>query len=103
LSTDREPRQKIFGLRVPFTRGLSRKLFLLVQNPLERVLLLDRLNRVYAQVTQRKDGSPFLDRVLLLVDLRKCDRKILEHYMGEDGSATCLNYHEGQPARDLAL
>ena len=39
---------------------------------------------------------------LLLVDLLKCDRKILERYMGEDGSATFLNYHKDKPTRDLA-
>jgi putative hemolysin len=39
---------------------------------------------------------------LLLVDLLKCDRKILDRYMGDDGSAAFLNYHEGQPTRDLA-
>ena len=64
MNRDSEPRQKIFELRAPSTHGLSRKLFSIVQNPLERVLLLDRLNRVYTQVTQRKDGSHFLDRVL---------------------------------------
>ena len=39
---------------------------------------------------------------LLLVDLRKGDRKILERYLGEDASAAFLNFHEGQPTRDLA-
>lgn len=39
---------------------------------------------------------------LLMVDLRKCDRKILERYMGDEGAATFLGYHESTPTRDLA-
>jgi len=39
---------------------------------------------------------------LLLVDLRKIDRKILDRFMGEDGSASFVNYHEESPTRDLA-
>ena len=39
---------------------------------------------------------------LLLVDLRKCDRKILERYMGESGSAAFLKYHDEPPTLDLA-
>lgn len=39
---------------------------------------------------------------LILVDLLKCDRKILDRYMGESGSALFLNYHDDPSRRGLA-
>ena len=69
MNRDSEPRQKIFKLRALSTHGLSRKLFSLVQSPLKKILLLDQPNRVYTQVTRRKDRSLFLDRVLEALDI----------------------------------
>lgn len=59
-----ERKDKIFALRAPNTDSLARKLFALVQNPLEKLLFLDRLNRLYTQVSSGEKGSPFLERVL---------------------------------------
>jgi len=38
---------------------------------------------------------------LILVDLLKCDRRLLDRYMGKEGAADFFGYHEGTQ-RDLA-
>ena len=69
MITETEPGQKIFTLPVPFTHSFGRKLFSIVRNPLEKMLLLNQLNRIYAQVVQGKDGSHFLERALEALDV----------------------------------
>ncbi len=39
---------------------------------------------------------------LVIVDLLKCDRKILDRYMGDDGSARFFEYHQQPPLQGLA-
>ncbi len=39
---------------------------------------------------------------LILVDLVKCDRRVLERYMGKDGAAGFFAYHEESQREDLA-
>ena len=39
---------------------------------------------------------------LVLVDLIKCDRRVLERYMGKDGAAGFFAYHEEAQREDLA-
>lgn len=39
---------------------------------------------------------------LILVDLLRCDAKLLAHYMGEAGAAGFLAYHKEKPLLDLA-
>ena len=56
--------RKIFALPAPFSHTLGRKLFSIVRDPLEKMLLLDQLNSVYAEVSQTGDGRFFPDRVL---------------------------------------
>jgi putative hemolysin len=39
---------------------------------------------------------------LIMVDLTKCDTKLLRHYMGKEGAAVFLAYHQEKPLLDLA-
>ena len=39
---------------------------------------------------------------LIMVDLTKCDIKLLRHYMGKEGAAAFLSYHQERPLLDLA-
>jgi putative hemolysin len=39
---------------------------------------------------------------LIMVDLTKCDTKLLRHYMGKEGAAVFLAYHQEEPLLDLA-
>jgi putative hemolysin len=39
---------------------------------------------------------------LIMVDLTKCDTKLLRHYMGKEGAAAFLTYHQEKPLLDLA-
>jgi putative hemolysin len=39
---------------------------------------------------------------LIMVDLLKCDRKLLDRYMGKQGAADFFGYHDETPQRDLA-
>ena len=39
---------------------------------------------------------------LIMVDLTKCDTKLLRHYMGKEGAAAFLTYHQERPLLDLA-
>lgn len=39
---------------------------------------------------------------LIMVDLTKCDAKLLKHYMGKDGASAFLAYHQDKPILDLA-
>ena len=39
---------------------------------------------------------------LIMVDLTKCDTKLLRHYMGKEGAAGFLAYHQERPLLDLA-
>jgi putative hemolysin len=39
---------------------------------------------------------------LIMVDLTKCDTKLLRHYMGKEGAAVFLAYHHEKPLLDLA-
>ena len=39
---------------------------------------------------------------LIMVDLTKCDTKLLRHYMGKEGAAAFLAYHQEKPLLDLA-
>jgi len=37
-----------------------------------------------------------------MVDLTKCDIRLLKHYMGKEGAAAFLAYHQEKPILDLA-
>ena len=39
---------------------------------------------------------------LIMVDLTKCDIRLLKHYMGKEGAAAFLAYHQEKPILDLA-
>jgi putative hemolysin len=39
---------------------------------------------------------------LIMVDLTECDTKLLRHYMGKEGAAVFLAYHQEKPLLDLA-
>jgi len=39
---------------------------------------------------------------LIMVDLLKCDRRILDRYMGDEGSARFLEYHQQPPIEGIA-
>ncbi len=64
MDSDTEQTQKIFALGAPFGDGLQGKLFSIVRNPLEKVLLLDQLNNLYARVTFKESEPHFTDKVL---------------------------------------
>jgi putative hemolysin len=61
---------KIFKLPVPFRDPLRKNLFLLVQGILERALLLNQLNRIYLQISEKANHKHFLDQALERLGIR---------------------------------
>ncbi len=56
--------KRIFNLNVDFKNPLQNKLFSLVKGPIEHVLALPRLNRIYDDVSRLRDDRPFPDKIL---------------------------------------
>lgn len=61
---------KIFKLPVPFRDPLRRNLFLLVQGTLERALLLNQLNRIYLQISEKANHKYFFEQALERLGIR---------------------------------
>jgi hypothetical protein len=78
---------RLFNLNVAFKNPLQNKLFSMMKGPIEHVLDFPRLNRFYDGVSRLHDG-------LIIVDLTKTEPRMLERYLGKDGTRMFLAHHE---------
>lgn len=64
--------ERVFTLDNPFppSAGVRRKLFSMMEWPVERLLLFDRLNKAYRDVAAMRDGRPFVDKALDRLNVR---------------------------------
>jgi putative hemolysin len=65
-----ESEQPLFQLNTQFTNPLRRKLFPIVKAPLEKALLLDRVNRLYREIEKTFDTGRFLANVIKLLNIQ---------------------------------
>jgi putative hemolysin len=65
-----ESEQPLFQLNTPFTDPLRRKLFPIVKAPLEKALLLDRVNQLYREIEKTFDTGRFLANIIKLLNIQ---------------------------------